>query len=54
MTKVCYSCSKPLEDLICEVCNGSGEGYHDGTTCSTCNGYGGVDVCLYCDGEYDE
>ena len=30
------------EDGICPTCNGSGEGMHDGTTCSSCGGSGEV------------
>lgn len=28
------------EDDLCSACNGSGEGMYDGSTCSTCHGYG--------------
>jgi len=28
------------EDGICQTCNGSGEGMHEGTTCPTCKGRG--------------
>jgi len=28
------------EELLCNFCNGSGEGMHDGTTCSQCRGTG--------------
>lgn len=27
-------------DNICNICDGSGEGYSDGTTCVKCNGMG--------------
>ena len=30
------------ESGICDACNGSGEGYSDGTTCSKCKGKGEV------------
>jgi len=28
------------QELLCNFCNGSGEGMHDGTTCSQCRGTG--------------
>ena len=28
------------EELLCAYCNGSGEGMHDGTTCTHCKGSG--------------
>jgi len=28
------------EPKICQTCNGSGEGMHEGTTCPTCKGRG--------------
>jgi len=28
------------EELTCPHCNGSGEGMHDGTTCTFCKGSG--------------
>ena len=28
------------DEGICVACNGSGEGQHDGTTCSSCKGSG--------------
>jgi hypothetical protein len=34
------------ESLICQYCNGSGEGQYDGTTCHRCNGTG-----IECTGE---
>jgi DnaJ-class molecular chaperone len=30
------------ESGICAACNGSGEGYNEGTTCSKCKGKGEV------------
>jgi DnaJ-class molecular chaperone len=30
------------EHGICQCCNGSGEGQHDGSTCSNCKGKGEV------------
>ena len=30
------------EDCLCANCNGSGEGMHDGSICSTCGGSGVV------------
>ncbi len=28
------------EEAHCDYCNGSGEGMHDGTTCTQCRGVG--------------
>jgi len=36
----CEECNSQLEFMHCDDCNGSGEGYHDGTICTTCNGAG--------------
>jgi hypothetical protein len=33
-------------DHLCSACNGSGEGYADGTTCRTCRGAGGSSLTL--------
>ncbi len=46
--KDCQDEGKIVE--ICRGCSGSGEGYADGTSCSTCKGSGqDVTVCEYCD-----
>jgi len=36
--------SQPIDDEpgICPRCNGSGEGQHEGTTCTLCKGQGEV------------
>lgn len=31
-----------LEHGYCSVCNGSGEGLHDGSTCPSCKGKGEI------------
>lgn len=41
------------EPEICPGCNGSGEGYRDGTTCLTCGGSGEIPK-TYCNGDPDE
>lgn len=28
------------EEVICNYCNGSGEGQHDGSICQVCKGFG--------------
>jgi len=40
-----------FECEICPVCNGSGEGRHDGSTCGRCGGMG--EVSLFTDVDYD-
>lgn len=38
--------------VLCESCNGSGEGYNDGSRCSSCKGQGEFEVtCRECDCE---
>lgn len=41
------------DDLICGDCNGTGEGYHDGTICRACSGSGAATMCDY-DGGYSD
>ncbi len=38
----CETCNATgeIDDLTCPQCNGSGEGMHDGTKCSSCGGSG--------------
>lgn len=33
-------CFTEIEDELCFTCNGSGEGYTDGSRCSSCKGSG--------------
>lgn len=37
--------------MLCEVCNGSGEGVLGGRVCRVCRGDGEVDACDTCEGE---
>jgi DnaJ-class molecular chaperone len=37
-----YQSMEEHEESICLSCNGSGEGYTDGSKCQTCNGKGEV------------
>ena len=41
------------EIVICPQCNGSGEGSHDGSTCSACKGSGEVDMSEQEELDYD-
>ena len=43
---ICPTCDGEKE-VICNACNGSGEGYVDGSHCTTCGG-SGVRPCPYC------
>ena len=47
----CEECNSQLEFMHCDDCGGSGEGYHEGTTCSTCYGAGETNetYCPVCD-----
>ena len=33
-------CENELVEFTCDMCNGSGEGSHDGSTCNFCRGTG--------------
>ena len=43
----CNVCNSYLDDLMCSECGGCGEGYTEGTLCSSCHGMG-VTLELYC------
>ena len=49
----CQECNTQLEFMTCNDCCGSGEGYHDGTICTTCNGAGETNetYCIKCHDE---
>ena len=49
----CQECNTQLEFMTCNDCCGSGEGYHDGTICNTCNGAGETNetYCIKCHDE---
>ena len=40
-----------FDSEICPICNGSGEGHHDGSTCRRCGGMG--EISLFTDVNYD-
>ena len=44
----CSSCKSYLEEMSCANCGGSGEGYTEGTLCTSCNGMGTLRNELYC------
>ena len=44
----CSSCKSHLEEMSCANCGGSGEGYTEGTLCTSCNGMGTLKYELYC------
>lgn len=39
-TKCCGKCDDGILTEICGTCNGSGEGFFDGSTCLVCKGKG--------------
>lgn len=52
MDEYCLSCAGEGKiEMLCGICNGSGEGRYDGSKCFTCKGMGTVLVdCLDCNG----
>lgn len=51
--RICDRCDYGHVETICSNCDGSGEGYADGTTCSVCHGRGERwaecgSACEYC------
>lgn len=40
MEHSCGECEDGIYDGLCSVCNGSGEGQYDGSTCHSCHGKG--------------
>lgn len=53
----CPKCEDGFSDVLCNFCNGSGEGRADGSHCYRCRGVGTVpEQCEYCEGtgEIDE
>lgn len=45
--ETCAYCTDGIVQEICGTCNGSGEGFFDGSTCSSCKG-SGIEL-EYCD-----